>query len=142
MNTLHLKQNVLVKVIVTEQFKEKYKKDLEKQLKEVEGKARSLKSSLAELVIQSAGVKDVGYVESLKTQIEQERMLQEALASELREKIKEADKLEIGSLFPYTVIEGNVEVKEGDNLWEKVTKGEIIVKDDIVVSIKWNVLLG
>ncbi len=136
MNTLHLKQNVLVKVIVTEQFKEKYKKELEKQLKEAEGKVKNLKSSLAELVIQSAGVKSTGYVESLKAQIEQERMLQEALASELREKIKEAEKLEIGSLFPYTMIEGSVDVKEGDNLWEKVAGGEIIIKDDIVISIK------
>lgn len=136
MNTLHLKQNVLVKVIVTEKFKEKYKKELEKQLKEAEGKAKSLKSSLAELVIQSAGANSTGYVESLKAQIEQERMLQEALASELREKIKEAEKLEIGSLFPYTMIEGNVDVKEGDNLWEKVANGEIVVKDDIIISIK------
>ncbi len=136
MNTLHLKQNVLVKVIVTEQFKEKYRKELEKQLKEAEGKAKGLKSSLAKLVIESAGMKNAGYVESLKAQIEQERMLQEALASELREKIKEADKLEIDSLFPYTMIEGNVDVKEGDNLWEKVADGEIIIKDDIVISIK------
>jgi len=138
MNTLHLKQNIVVKVIVTEKFKEEYRKELEKQLEAAENKARDLKSSLAKIVIESAGMKNSGYVESLKARIEEERMLQEALTSELKEKIKEVDKLEIGSLFTYTMLEGNVEVKEGDNLWKKITGGEIIIKDNIIVSIKEN----
>lgn len=44
MSVLHLKQNVIVKVIVTEKFKEDFKKEISRQLEAAEGKARELKS--------------------------------------------------------------------------------------------------
>lgn len=136
MNTLRIKQNILVKVIVTEKFKEDYKKELNKQIEAAESKAKDLKSSLAKLVIESAGVRNASYVESLKARIEEERMLQEALIGELKGKTTEVDKLEIDSIFPYTMLEGSIEIKEGDNLWQKVTGAEIVLKDNIVISIK------
>jgi len=136
MNTLRIKQNILVKVIVTEKFKEDYKKELNKQIEAAENKAKDLKSSLAKLVIESAGIRNASYVESLKARIEEERMLQEGLMGELKGKTTEIDKLKIGDLFSYTMIEGSVEVKEGDNLWQKVTGAEIVLKDNIVISIK------
>jgi hypothetical protein len=136
MNTLRIKQNILVKVIVTEKFKEDYKKELTKQIEAAESKAKELKSSLAKLVIESAGIRNASYVESLKTRIEEERMLQEALMGELKEKAKEIDILEIGAIFSYTMLEGNMEIKEGDNLWQKVTGAEIVIKDNIIISIK------
>lgn len=136
MSVLHLKRNVIVKVVVTEQFKQDYRRELERQLSVAEGKAKELKSSIARLVIESAGVGNATYVESLKAKIEEERMLQEAIANELRERIKEIQNLEIDSIFPYTVLEGYVEVKEGDDLFKKVTGGEVVLKDGIVVSIK------
>lgn len=136
MNTLRIKQNILVKVIVTEKFKEDYKKELNKQIEAAENKAKGLKSSLAKLVIESAGIKNASYVESLKARIEEERMLQEGLMGELKGKTTEIDKLKIGDLFSYTMLEGSVEVKEGDNLWQKVTGAEIVIKDNIIISIK------
>ena len=136
MNTLRIKQNILVKVIVTEKFKEDYKKELNKQIEAAENKAKDLKSSLAKLVIESAGIRNASYVESLKARIEEERMLQEALIGELKGKTTEIDKLKIGDLFSYTMLEGSIEIKEGDNLWQKVTGTEIVLKDNIVISIK------
>jgi len=136
MNTIRIKQNILVKVIVTEKFKEDYKKELNKQIEAAESKAKDLKSSLAKLVIESAGIRNASYVESLKARIEEERMLQEALIGELKGKTTEIDKLEIDAIFPHTMLEGNIEIKEGDNLWQKVTGAEIVLKDNIVISIK------
>ncbi|MGB9694547.1 MAG: YlqD family protein [Caldisericaceae bacterium] len=136
MSVLHLKQNVVVKVIVTDQFKQDFKKELERQLASAEEKAKEYKSSLARLVIESSGMGNTSYVESLKAKIEEERMLQEALASELKERLKEVDSLTIDSIFPYTVLEGFVDVNEGDNLLRKVSSQEVVIKDGIVVSIK------
>ncbi len=136
MSVLHLRQNVIVKVIVTEKFKQEYKSELEKQLTAAENKAKELKSSLAKLVIESAGMRDAAYVESLKARIEEERLMQEALAQDIRNRIAEIDKLKEGDLFPYTVLEGLVDIKEGDDLFKKTTGAEIVIKDGIVVSIK------
>ncbi len=135
MSVLHLKQNVVVKVIVTEEFKTDYKRELDHQLNTAQSKAKELKTSLARLVIESPGMGSPGYVESLKGRIEEERMLQEAVAAELSSRVKEVDSLGIGSLFPYTVIEGYVDVKEGDNLMKKVSSQEVIIKDGIIASI-------
>jgi hypothetical protein len=136
MSVLHLKQNVIVKVIVTEKFKQEFRSELERQLNNAQDKAKELKSSLARLVIESSGMSNASYVESLKAKIEEERMLQEALAAELRERAKEVESLTIDSIFPYTVIEGFVDIKEGDNLMRKISSQEVIIKDGIVVSIK------
>jgi len=136
MSVLHLKQNVIVKVIVTEKFKQEFRNELERQLNNAQDKAKELKSSLARLVIESSGMSNASYVESLKAKIEEERMLQEALAAELRERAKEVESLTIDSIFPYTVIEGFVDIKEGDNLMRKISSQEVIIKDGIVVSIK------
>jgi hypothetical protein len=136
MSVLRLRQNVIVKVIVTEKFKQDYKAELEKQLTAAENKAKELKSSLAKLVIESAGMRDAAYVESLKARIEEERLMQEALAQDIRNRIAEIDKLKEGDIFPYTVLEGLVDVKEGDDLFKKTTGAEVVIKDGIVVSIK------
>ncbi|MGB9769463.1 MULTISPECIES: YlqD family protein [Caldisericum] len=136
MSVLHLKQNVIVKVIVTEKFKEDFKRELSRQLETAESKARELKSSLARLVIESAGIQNPTYVESLKARIEEERMLQEAIASDLREKLKEVDALPIDSIYPYTVIEGLVDIDVGDNLFKKIAGVEVIIKDGVVIEIK------
>lgn len=136
MSVLHLKQNVIVKVIVTEKFKQGFRSELERQLNSAQDKAKELKSSLARLVIESSGMSNASYVESLKAKIEEERMLQEALATELKEKAKEVESLQIDSIFPYTVVEGFVDIKEGDNLMRKISSQEVIIKDGIVVSIK------
>lgn len=136
MSVLRLRQNVIVKVIVTEKFKQDYKAELEKQLTAAENKAKELKSSLAKLVIGSAGMKDAAYVESLKARIEEERLMQEALAQDIRSRISEIDKLKEGDIFPYTVLEGLVDVKEGDDLFKKTSGAEVVIKDGIVVSIK------
>lgn len=136
MSVLRLRQNVIVKVIVTEKFKQDYKAELEKQLTAAENKAKELKSSLAKLVIGSAGMKDAAYVESLKARIEEERLMQEALAQDIRSRISEIGKLKEGDIFPYTVLEGLVDVKEGDDLFKKTSGAEVVIKDGIVVSIK------
>jgi len=136
MSVLHLKQNVIVKVVVTEEFKKDFRKELERQLESAVGKARELKSSLARLVIESAGIQNPTYVESLKARIEEERMLQEAIAADLREKIKEVDDLLPGSVYPYTVVEGLVDVGVGDNLFKKIGGIEVLIKDGVVIEIK------
>ncbi len=136
MSVLHLKQNVVVKVVVTEKFKEDFKKDLQRQLENAESKARDLKSSMARVVIESAGIQNASYVETLKARIEEEKMLQEALASQLRDKLKEIDELPIGSVYPYVVLEGFVDVQVGDDLFKKISSQEVIIKDGIVTEIK------
>jgi len=136
MSVLHLKQNVIVKVIVTEKFKNSLKDDISRQINDAESKARDLKASLGRLVIESAGIQNHTYVESLKARIEEERMIQEALAAQLKEKLKEVESLPIDSVYPYMVVEGQADVNVGDNLLNKISATEVTIKDGIVVEIK------
>jgi len=136
MSVLHLKQNVIVKVIVTEKFKNEFKDDISRQINDAESKARDLKASLGRLVIESAGIQNHTYVESLKARIEEERMIQEALAAQLKEKLKEVERLPIDSVYPYMVVEGQADVNVGDNLLNKISATEVTIKDGIVVEIK------
>ena len=50
--------------------------------------------------------------------------------------LDEADKLEIGSEYPRGTLEGLVEIKEGDSLFEKLGSSEIVIKDGVVVEVR------
>ncbi|MGB9833186.1 MAG: YlqD family protein [Caldisericum exile] len=54
----------------------------------------------------------------------------------MREKLKEVDALPIDSIYPYTVIEGLVDIDVGDNLFKKIAGVEVIIKDGVVIEIK------
>jgi hypothetical protein len=44
--------------------------------------------------------------------------------------------LEIGSVYPYLQLDSLVEVKEGDNLFEKLNAGEITIRDGVIIAIR------
>jgi YlqD protein len=73
---------------------------------------------------------------NLRAQLELERQRQEATKAELQARLREAQDLELNSEFTQGTIEGMVEVAVGDNLFDKISRTEIIVKDGIVLEIR------
>lgn len=55
---------------------------------------------------------------------------------EIDEKLKEMETLKEGSIYPYTQLDSFVDIQEGDNLFEKLSPGEITIRDGIIISIK------
>ncbi len=134
MSNIKLNRKVLVKSIVTEDFKNSFVTQLQHIRKEIEANIEKVKAEESRLLI--SGNLGPNELNAFRARLGKERESQEVAKQEVDDKIKEIEKLEIGSVYPYTSLDSMVEIKEGDNLFEKINQGEILVRDGIVISIK------
>ncbi len=130
---LTITRPVVIKTIVTEAFKRLYVQELEEAIKRVEALEQQLDTQIrrSELERQVSP-----QARAIRQQLELERARQEATRAELAMRLREAQQLELNSEFPQGTIEGVVEVKVGDNLFNKIGRTEIVVKDGIVMEIR------
>ncbi len=133
MNAITLIRPVVVKAIVTETFKENYKRDLQEALRGVEDLLARIESQIRRLELERQITPQNRLV---RQQLELERSRQEALRTELLERLREAERLELNTEFPQTTVDAQIEVRVGDNLFSKLSRVEIVVKDGIVMEIR------
>ena len=72
----------------------------------------------------------------MRAQLELERTRQEAARLELQARVQEARELQLNTEFTQGTLDGMVDVSVGDNLFDKISRTEIIVKDGIVLEIR------
>ncbi|UCH36585.1 MAG: YlqD family protein [Armatimonadota bacterium] len=135
MANLTVMRPVALRVIVTEQFKQEMDKELQeaadsaqRRLDQIDFQARRVLADLQRA--------DLNQAMQVRQQIEAEKGRQESVKKELLERAEEVRGLELGSEFPRGTIESMIEIKEGDNLYEKLTQAEIVIKDGIVTEIR------
>ena len=71
-----------------------------------------------------------------QAQLEAEKRKHEDVKAALQEQLKEYQGLIMGEEFTRGTIDGDVEIKVGDNLDEKLGQAEILVQDGIVKEIR------
>jgi hypothetical protein len=58
------------------------------------------------------------------------------MVMDLEAKKAEVSKLELGSVYVQGALEGTVEVKVGDNLFQKIGSTSILVQDGVILSME------
>ena len=132
-SSVWMKQNVVVKTIVTQQFKDNYVKELDGVLAGARQHVEKLKSSLSQVILRGG----VGgqYDELVKAQLQEEKGKQEQMILDYEAKKSEVAKLELGSVYIQGALEGTVEVKVGDNLFHKIGSTSVLIQDGVILSI-------
>ncbi|MFN8671150.1 MAG: YlqD family protein [Candidatus Sericytochromatia bacterium] len=137
LNSISVKRQVLVQAIVTEVFKTNAANEIQQNLQQMDSNLQQLefqgKRALADLEKQKASPAEL---ENVKGQIEAERQRLNAGKQELLQKLNMIGQLELGTLFPQGTIDNYVELKVGDNLYEKMSNAIIVVKDGVVTEIR------
>lgn len=124
---------VLIKAVVTESFKRLYMQDLEDAMK----RAETILEQITTQIRRSELERQVSpQSRALRQQLEVEHARQEAARAELQMRLREADALELNTEFTQGTVESLVEVKIGDNLFNKLGRAEILVKDGIILEIR------
>jgi hypothetical protein len=130
-----VRRSIAVHVIVTEKFKEELKSELqaaaETTQRRIDQMAFEGRRFLADLQRT-----DLTQAMTARRQIEAERRRQDALKQDITRQLEEAENLELGSEYPRGTLEGYVEVNEGDDLVEKLTGSQIVIKDGVVVTVR------
>ena len=74
--------------------------------------------------------------QNLQAQIEQQRAQINGQKAELLQRLNMISQLEMDSEFMQATVDNYVDIKVGDNLYEKLSNTEVIVKDGVVIEIR------
>ncbi|MHB0998248.1 MAG: YlqD family protein [Armatimonadota bacterium] len=133
--TMLVKQNIAVKIIVTDEFKEKLLVRLQSSLRKVEGSLQMLEHQGRRFLSESEG-KDPAQVESFRNRLERQIQRQEEIRTKLAEELVDAETLKPGDEYSQGSLEGLVEIRVGDNLSDKLRPAELIIENDLVKEIR------
>ena len=134
MASITVQRPVIIKAIVTEAFKRLYMADLEDAIKRVDAVVTQIDVQARRFELERQVTPQQS--RNLRAQLELERQRQEATRMELEARLREAQQLQLNTEFTQGTIEGTVEVSVGDNLFDKISRTEIVVKDGIVLEIR------
>jgi len=132
--TITLQRKIFVKAIVTEDFKNSFAQQLESYKAELNANIDKIKTEESRLLL--SGSLNSSDTINYRSKLSKEREQQELAKKEIEDKSKEIQALEIGSIYPYLQLDSLVEVKEGDNLFEKLNAGEVTIRDGVVIAIR------
>ena len=135
MGTLTLKRSVAVHVIVTDEFKEELKAELQQAAETAQQRVDQLEFQ-SRRFLADLQRNDMTQAMNARRQIEAEKRRQDGIRRDIGEQLEQADKLEVGSEYPRGAVEGFVEIKEGDNLLQKLSESQIVIKDGVVVEVR------
>lgn len=140
MDTIKLKRPVAIKAIVTDKFKAEASKEIQQALQNFDLALQQLefqgKRALTDLDKNPDIPNKEQARQNLQMQIEQQRAQINAQKAELLQRLNMISQLELNSEFLQATVDNYVDVKVGDNLYEKMSNTEVIVKDGIVVEIR------
>ena len=132
---LSVRRSIEVVVIVTEQFKQELKAELQLAAEEAQRRIEQMDVQSRRLLADLQRT-DITQAMNARRQVEAERRRGDAVKQDIQRQIEETDKLEIGSEYPRGTLEGVVEVNAGDNLIKKLTGAQVVVKDGVVIEVR------
>ncbi len=137
MQSISIKRQVTVKAIVTEVFKNNANIEIQQQLQQLDMNMQQLefqaKRAVSDLEKQNP---EAGQLDNLKFQIDEERQRLLVAKNELLQRMNAISQLEINSEFAQGMLDNYVTVNVGDNLYEKLSNTEVVLKDGVVVEIR------
>ena len=114
-----VRRSIEVTAIVTEQFKQELKAELQLAAEEAQRRTDQMELQGRRLLADLQRT-DLTQAMSARRQIETERRRADAVKQDIQRQLEEADKLEIGSEYPRGTLEGVAELNEGDDLIKKL----------------------
>lgn len=140
MESIRLKRPVAIKAIVTEKFKEEATKEIQAALQNFDLGLQQLefqgKKAISEMEKDPQVQDKAAARQNLEAQIAQQHQQINAQKAELLQRLNVISQLEMSSEFLQATVDNYVEVKVGDNLYDKLSNTEVIVKDGVVVEIR------
>ena len=141
--SIQLTRQIAVKTIVTENFKTQVSEEIARNLQQIETEMQQMefriKRGIADLekrIGASASAEDRSQVVNLRGQMETEKIRLNQLKEEMQGQSKALMELPIGSVVTQFTLESPIEVRAGENLFQKLEGGEILVKDGVIQEIR------
>jgi predicted transcriptional regulator len=141
--SIQLVRQIAVRAIVTENFKTQVGSEINRNLQQIDAELQQLefkgKRAISDIEKRSgAMVNPEGRVqiETIRGQVEQEKVRLLQLKEEMQGQFQALNELPLGSVVTQFTVENPVEVRVGENIFQRLVGGEILVKDGIIQEIR------
>jgi hypothetical protein len=142
--TIQLVRQIAVKAIVTENFKAQVANEIKRNLQQIDAELQQLefkgKRAIADIEKRSPQQQqppDIKIqIDTIRGQVEAEKMRLLQLKEEMSAQNQALTELPIGSVVTQFTVENPVEVRVGENIFQRLEGGEILVKDGIIQEIR------
>ena len=124
---------VVIKAIVTESFQRLYTQELQTAIARGDELITQIDTQIRRTELER---QITPQARAIRQQLELERARQEATRAELQARLREVEALELNSEFPQGTVESFTEVNIGDNLFQKLGRTELVVKDGIIIEVR------
>jgi hypothetical protein len=141
--SIQLMRQIAVRAIVTENFKSQVGNEINRNLQQIDAELQQIefkgKRAIAEIEKRAGGIVGTDtrvQTETIRQQIEQEKMRLTQLKEEMQGQFQALNELPLGSVVTQFTVENPVEVRIGENIFQRLEGGEILVKDGIIQEIR------
>ena len=141
--SIQLIRQIAVRAIVTENFKGQVGAEIQRNLQQIDAELQQLefkgKRAISDLEKRSAGniSPDVrAQIDSVRSQVETEKARLNQMKEEMQGQVQALTELPIGSVITQFTVENPVEVRLGENIFQRLEGGEILVKDGVIQEIR------
>ena len=129
---LFVKRPVILKNIVTKEFKDRLVDELGQALDQIDRWFEQEEFQSRRLISEA---EKQGNPDVVRKELNIERDRQGQIRLDLKRKLDEIIQLDIGSVFTSGTYDAPVKIEVGDNIRSKLAQAEIIVKDGVVVQV-------
>jgi seryl-tRNA synthetase len=141
--SIQLIRQIAVRAIVTENFKSQVGAEIQRNLQQIDAELQQLefkgKRAISDLEKRSAGnlTPDIrAQMDSVRSQVETEKARLNQMKEEMQGQVQALTELPIGSVITQFTVENPVEVRLGENIFQRLEGGEILVKDGVIQEIR------
>ena len=141
--TIQLIRQIAVKAIVTENFKSQVGNEIQRNLQQIDAELQQLefkaKRAISDMEKRNpppAPAELQAHNEMIRQQVEGEKMRLMQLKEEMQGQSQALVELPLGSVVTQFTVENPVEVRIGENIFNRLEGGEILVKDGIIQEIR------
>lgn len=141
--SISLIRQIAVRAIVTENFKTQVANEISRNIQQIDAELQQLefkgKRAVADIEKRAGGMVSTDarvQIETIRSQVEQEKMRLLQLKEEMQGQNQALTELPVGSVVTQFTVENPVEVRIGENIFQRLEGGEILVKDGIIQEIR------
>ena len=141
--SIQLMRQIGIKAIVTENFKTQVANEIKRNLQQIDAELQQLefkgKRAIADIEKRSITPTPPEakiQIETIRGQMESEKIRLMQLKEEMQAQNQALTELPIGSVVTQFTVENPVEVRVGENIFQRLEGGEILVKDGVIQEIR------
>jgi len=141
--SIQLVRQIAVRAIVTENFKAQVGNEINRNLQQIDAELQQLefkgKRAISEIEKRAGGAPSGEariQIDQVRQQVDTEKARLTQMKEEMQGQFQALNELPLGSVVTQFTVENPVEVRVGENIFQRLEGGEILVKDGIIQEIR------